>query len=121
MPMPRDVLFVEDNLMIVIDVEHCLQDLGVDKVRIAANVPEAMSAIAERRPDFAILDYSLEGETSEPVAMKLRELGVNFIFATGHDELTDKLVELGAIGVILKPYMSADLRRALAAVPEPAN
>ena len=60
-----------------------------------------------------MLDYNLGTESSEPVARKLVELGVPFWLATGYGEMADKLEEIGAQGVLTKPYGKDELRRML--------
>ena len=65
---------------------------------------QALGAIGRAKPSFALLDLNLGSENSIPVAMKLRELGVPFIFATGYGERAPIPDDLAAAPVIQKPY-----------------
>ena len=111
--LPGHVLIVEDGMIIAMDTEETLRDLGVAEVTIAAKVSTALKALEGTQFDLAVLDYNLGTESSEPVARKLVELGVPFWLATGYGEMADKLEEIGAQGVLTKPYGKDELRRML--------
>ena len=102
--VPNTVLLVEDSMIIALDAEDCLKELGVENVRVESSVAAALDALARTEPELAILDYNLGKENSEPVALKLKELGVPFWLATGYGEMQDRLEELGAAGLLTKPY-----------------
>ncbi|WP_133366203.1 response regulator [Qipengyuania sediminis] len=108
------VLLVEDSMIIALDTEECLLDLGIGRVVVCDTVAGALSAVESERFAFAVLDYSLGGETSEEVGHRLNKCGVPFWLATGYGEMEDKIAELGARGVLVKPYGRAELTRVLA-------
>ena len=82
--MPSDVLVVEDDPIIALDFEATILDFGVKTVRIAANVADALDMIADRPPEFALLDVSLIREKSFAVAERLEALKIPFAFVTGY-------------------------------------
>jgi CheY-like chemotaxis protein len=82
--MPGDVLIVEDDPIIALDFEDTILGFGVKTVRIAGNVARALDLIAERMPDFALLDVGLTREKSFAVAERLKALEIPFIFITGY-------------------------------------
>jgi CheY-like chemotaxis protein len=82
--MPQDVLIVEDDPIIALDFEDTILGLGVKAVRTAGNVARALDFIADRSPDFALLDVSLIREKSFAVAERLEALKIPFIFITGY-------------------------------------
>lgn len=82
--LPHDVLVVEDDPIIALDFEETILGFGVKTVRTAGNVAMALDMIAERVPEFALLDVGLVREHSFEVAEKLRELNIPFAFATGY-------------------------------------
>jgi CheY-like chemotaxis protein len=82
--MPGDVLIVEDDPIIALDFEDTILGFGVKLVRTAGNVARALEMIAERAPDFALLDVGLVREKSFAVAERLDELKIPFIFVTGY-------------------------------------
>lgn len=106
----QSVLVVEDSMIIAMDTEEMLAQLGFKKVVVASSAAMALSEIARAQPLFAILDFNLGDETSEPVARELAVRGVPFWFVTGYGEALEKLSDSKARGVIQKPYSKDDLR-----------
>jgi CheY-like chemotaxis protein len=82
--MPDDVLIVEDDPIIALDFEDTILGFGVKAVRSAGNVARALDLIADRAPDFALLDVSLSREKSFAIAERLDALKIPFIFITGY-------------------------------------
>jgi CheY-like chemotaxis protein len=82
--LPSDVLIVEDDPIIALDFEDTISGLGVKRVRTAGNVAKALDMIADRAPDFALLDVSLIREKSFAVAERLEALQIPFVFVTGY-------------------------------------
>ncbi len=82
--LPADVLIVEDDAIIALDFEQIIFGFGVKRVRTAATVAGALALIAERAPDFALLDVGLMSEKSFAVAERLAELKIPFAFVTGY-------------------------------------
>jgi DNA-binding NtrC family response regulator len=82
--MPDDVLIVEDDPIIALDFEDTILGFGVKAVRTAGNVASALDLIADRAPNFALLDVSLIREKSFAIAERLEELQIPFAFITGY-------------------------------------
>src|ERR1700729_3638388 len=82
--MPRDVLIVEDDPIIALDFEDTILGFGVKTVRTAGNVASALDLIADRAPDFALLDVSLTREKSFAIAERLEALKIPFGFISGY-------------------------------------
>lgn len=79
-----DVLIVEDEAIISFLLEDMLRELGCRGIRNVAGLDEAMMAVDERRPDIAVLDVNLDGVDVYPLAERLYEAGVPFVFTTGY-------------------------------------
>jgi CheY-like chemotaxis protein len=82
--MPDDVLIVEDDPIIAIDFEDTILGFGVKTVRTAGSVAKALEMIADRPPDFALLDVGLVREKSFAIAERLDGLKIPFVFVTGY-------------------------------------
>ena len=82
---PDDVLVVEDDPIIALDFEDTILTLGVKMVRTAGNVATALRLIADRAPQFALLDVDLIREKSFAIAERLEALKIPFVFVTGYD------------------------------------
>lgn len=110
--MGARVLIVEDEFFIAFDIGQQLADAGFEVVGTAPSVAKALSIVAETGCDVAILDVNLGGETSEPVARKLRESDKPFVVLSGYS--TDrKLPWFGGATVLSKPLRMDDLVAAL--------
>lgn len=107
------VLIVEDSLLLALELEQGLSELGASVVGTAAEVGEAMRMISQPF-DAAVLDANLNGESVMPVAQALRQMGRPFIFATGY---ADKAAPAGFDApIVRKPYNIGQIARALAQV-----
>lgn len=84
------ILVVEDEMMLAMLMEDWLAMLDC-KVATASRVDDAVSLAAAEEFDGALLDVNLAGERVYPVADKLAERGIPFIFMTGYS--TDMLRE----------------------------
>lgn len=102
--IPTDILLVEDNLIIALDAEDMLHELGVKAVRMASNVTQAIKHIGDRAPDFALLDVNLGSETSFEIAERLSELGIPFAFATGYGDQHAFPARYAEATIVRKPY-----------------
>ena len=111
--LPNDVLLVEDNLIIAIDTEMLLGEIGVANVRSVSSVAAALAAIAQALPDFAVIDVNLGDGSGYDVAAVLLERDVPFVFATGYAQLMSPPPKLSKATIITKPYSRESLLVAL--------
>ncbi|MEE7545639.1 response regulator [Xanthomonas sp. Kuri4-1] len=107
------ILVVENDEMNAMLLELQLAQAGASVIGPAGIVDDALRLIREQGPELAVLDYRLgDGQTSEPVARALSELGIPFVLATGvARETVPPAFEDGVI--LTKPYLSEDLVRSL--------
>jgi light-regulated signal transduction histidine kinase (bacteriophytochrome) len=108
------VLLVEDSMIIALDGEDALIDIGAREVFTAPSVARSMALIDEGQISFAVLDYNLGGETSVPIAEALFSRGIPFIFATGYGEALELPESLIGAIIVKKPYNAAALTAAIA-------
>ncbi len=81
----RRILVVEDEATIGALIEDMLKQVGAEVVGPVPRLKSAVEAAsAEGRLDGAVLDINLGGETVAPVADRLSERGVPFVFLTGY-------------------------------------
>jgi CheY-like chemotaxis protein len=115
--LPADVLVVEDNMIIALEVEDILRELGITRIRSTGRVADALAAIDDRAPDFAILDVNLGEETSFVVAGRLAERNIRFVFATGYGENVAVPIALSHVPRLQKPFSHQTLRAAVIGKP----
>ena len=106
------ILVVEDDSLIAMMLEDMLSELGYGVSGIAPSLDDAMEMAAALNFDAAILDVSLAGQSSLPVARFLDEKGKPYIFATGYGALPAGMEGSGR-RVLNKPYEMKQLQTAL--------
>lgn len=111
-----EALVVEDNMIIAMEAEDILTELGATRVHVAASVRAALETMAAHPPSFALLDINLGRETSEPVARALVDAGVPFAFASGYGEDTGMQQAFPAAPVIAKPYSLREVQAVVSAL-----
>ncbi|NWJ27589.1 response regulator [Rhizobium sp. RM] len=104
----KRILIVEDEYFLADETRRQLIALKAEVVGPVAHVDDALELISSRKIDGAILDVHLGDELVFPVAERLDELDIPFVFATGYDPnvvpekfsgftLCEKPTELGKI------------------------
>jgi CheY-like chemotaxis protein len=109
----REVLVVEDEMMIAMLIEDMLDEFGCQLVGPATNVPRALDLIGKEQVEVAVLDLNLDGQDTYAIADALQQKGVPFIFATGYGSAGLRK-EYGNRPVLQKPFQIKDLETALA-------
>ena len=106
------ILIVEDEMLVAMNIEDMLLDLGHEVAGLASRLAPALALAAEAEVDAAVLDVNLAAEQFFPVPNLLDQRGIPFLFATGYG--------LGGIEeryrgrtVLQKPFRLADLGAAL--------
>lgn len=110
----KNLLLVEDSMMIALDAQAMLQGCGAE-VELVATTNDARRAIELNAFDAAILDVNLYTETSFRIAEDLQDRAIPFVFATGYGEQIVVPERFKNVHVISKPYAEDALRAALAA------
>jgi CheY-like chemotaxis protein len=111
--LPHDILIVEDDSIIALDFEDRILGMVATTVRSASNVARALDMIAERAPDFALLDVGLIHERSFAIAERLDALKIPYIFVTGYG--ADAKISMPFTGKprLPQPYSSEALQAVL--------
>jgi light-regulated signal transduction histidine kinase (bacteriophytochrome) len=109
----RTVLLLEDEFLVALDAETMISAGSRARVKLASDCEEALKGLEEADVEAAILDVSLEAETSIAVADKLREMGVPFVFATGYSDSAMIPERYQSVPVVRKPYEAESLFDAL--------
>lgn len=111
----RSVLVVEDEMLVLMNIEAVLADLGCEAVSAAATVDCALALMEAQRFDLAMLDVNLGEETSYLVADALALRSIPFVFSTGYGEHGIE-ARFGDRLVLRKPYTEEQLGVALASL-----
>lgn len=104
-------LIVEDEMLVALEIQHTLEDLGHTVIGIAAD-----SRTAERLAegvDVALVDLNLrDGRTGPTVGAELAKAGVSVLFITANPGQLGEGVP-GALGVLPKPVEDHEIHQAI--------
>lgn len=102
--MEQRVLIVEDELLIALDLEMTIEEMGVHVAGLASDRQGAfrLAPLA----DIAFVDVNLsDGATGPEIGRQLAEdHGISVVFMTANPEVVADGVR-GALGVVAKPVM----------------
>lgn len=115
------VLVADDHAVVREGIRHVLErEPGFEVVAEAANGSEVLPLAERHRPDVAVLDISMPGESGIQVAAQLRQRlpDTRILILSMYDnaEYVLESVRAGAHGYILKDTAATELRRAIRAV-----
>ncbi len=100
--MPARILIVEDEMLVALELENVLLDLGHEPLGIVPDV-QAAELYFDEAIDLALVDLNLrDGLTGPEIGARLGEKGVTVVFVTANPALLGRGIA-GAIGVITKP------------------
>jgi len=116
----RRVLVVEDEIMVLMNIEGALADMGCAAVSVAATVDDALALLEAGCFDVGILDVNLGGQESYPVADALALRSIPFVFSSGYGEHGIES-RFAARPVLRKPYSDQQLAAVLAQLLPASN
>ena len=94
------------------------RDPDVTIVAECRNGDEALSAIAEEKPDVVFLDVQMPGLDGFDVLELLGESAPAIVFVTAYDQYALRAFEVHAIDYLLKPFTDERFEKALSRVKE---
>ena len=106
----QKILCAEDEPLIQAILRAALERVGGFTARICGSGEEAVAAAPEFVPDLILLDVMMPGMDGRATLAALRKLPflqdtpVAFITTIGGSREIDDFLELGAVGVIIKPF-----------------
>lgn len=108
------ILLVEDEPLVATVAEMALIDAGYDVLGPVGRVQEALDLVQRERPDAAVLDVNLFGQPVYPVAERLIDMSVPFVFCTGYTQLEVRSERLRHVLVLHKPVSGSHLASSVA-------
>jgi len=118
----RKLLVVDDDPDIRRIAALALERIGGFRVTLAQDAREALESAARDPPDLVLLDVSMPGTDGPGALAALRALEatahvpVVFFTAASSEAEVERLLGLGAVGVVPKPFDVAELPRRIHAI-----
>ncbi|MFC3196609.1 response regulator [Parapedobacter deserti] len=109
----KKILIVEDQLIITMDLEYMLEELGYQVCGVSTTYEDAISATRSSKPDLILVDIVLSGEkTGIDFAHEInRTYHTPFIFLTSHADRStiEAAKSTKPLGYIVKPFNRNDV------------
>jgi len=110
-PFSRRILLVDDDGITLDLLSHIFHHAGYATVKTGSG-EAALSSIAEKEPDLALLDVCMPGMSGLDLAKHLQtSTSVPFMFLTSNKDikLVRQATEYGALGYLVKPFEHAQI------------
>ena len=108
-------LICEDEMLISIDLQTCLEDIGMAVAGPFVRGADALAWAAANKPDLALLDYLLQDGDCLPLISALREQQVPIIIHSGWLPAENEMPpEMNGLPWLSKPIDRNILLRAMA-------
>ena len=109
----RNILIVEDEVIIAMALEDSLRDFGYTIAGRATNGADAVRLAIENEPDLALVDIRLNGEMDgiEAANRICRRLDIPVIFLTAYSDDTtlSRAIKTNPFGYLIKPIRPREL------------
>lgn len=110
--MKEKILIVEDEFIVANDLKIMLIKAGYQIIGIASSVVQARKLIADKKPDWVLLDIILKGDlTGIDLARELREMQLPFLYisANTNQSTLEAVKATHPYGFMVKPFRERDL------------
>lgn len=108
--VPQRVLIIEDEYLVAMDAEACLQSMGVGTVEIVTTLAQAQEALERARPDCVLLDVNLSDGMSYELARRLKDHAIPFGFVSGYGDTSGFPEDFAETPLLDKPFAEPELK-----------
>jgi DNA-binding response OmpR family regulator len=112
--MAKKILIVEDERLIAEDIKLSLHQFGYEVTSIVAFGEDVVNAAREVRPDLALVDIKLRGDTTGLTAAQelFEEMGTPIVFLTANANLNTirQAAQSSPYGYLIKPFQERELQ-----------
>lgn len=113
----RNILIIEDELLIAQDLSYLLEDLGFNCIGIAKNYERAMLLFNTNEVHLILCDINIEGEKDGIETVfelnKIREIPIIYLSAYSDHKLIERISDSSTFGYLVKPYNERSLEVAI--------
>ena len=110
--MKEKILIVEDEFIVANDLKIMLLKAGYEVTGIASSVVQARKLIAEKKPNWVLLDIMLKGDlTGIDLAWELKEMNLPYLYisANTNQSTLEAVKATQPYGFMVKPFRERDL------------
>lgn len=109
----KEILVVEDEIIVGEHIRRCLQNLGYSVCSVASSGKMAIMEAEEKKPDLVLMDIVLQGEMDgiETASQIRSRFNIPVVYLTAYSD--EKILERAKItepyGYIIKPFNEREL------------
>ena len=111
--MNNKVLIVEDEIIVAMQIENYLTELGLDVIAIANNYDDAYSLAIKNKPHIILMDIKIHGAIDgiTTASMILKKINTSIVYLTAYcDELTiERAIKTNPTSYLVKPFNKNEL------------
>ena len=108
-----NVFIVEDESVIAMDIQMCLEKKGYTIVGTASNNKDAIEKIEKTDPDIILMDIMIKGDSdgidTAKQVLDLKQIPIIFLTAYADQKTIERAKDANPYGYILKPFKEVDL------------
>jgi CheY-like chemotaxis protein len=113
LPKNKNILIVEDEIIIAMDIQNTLKSLGYANIAIAESGEAAIASVTAHLPDLILMDIGLSGsidgiECATRIQVIDPSLPVMFLTSYSNVKVRERAEKVPHCGYLLKPF-SPDL------------
>ncbi|ADR20313.1 hypothetical protein MATR_20700 [Marivirga tractuosa] len=113
----KNILIIEDELLIAQDLSYLLEDLGFNCIGIAKNYERAMFLFNTNDVHLILCDINIEGDKDGIETVfelnKIKKTPVIYLSAYSDHELIKRISDSSTYGYLVKPYNERSLEVAI--------
>jgi len=111
---PAKILITEDELIVALDLQSRLQNMGYEVVGIASSGDDAILQVQDKRPDLVLMDIVLYGEMDGiEASLQIREecdVPVIYLTANADAATLERASSTHPFTCLLKPFKERELK-----------
>ena len=112
------VLIVEDEWIVARDLQHTLEEIGLQVLRLVRRPSDVPPLLDELKPDLLVLDIDLDADIDGiDLAAKVQQthpsVAVLFVSAHAEPETLARISKVDAYGFVVKPFARPQLEAAI--------
>ncbi|MFO7561065.1 MAG: response regulator [Enhygromyxa sp.] len=116
-PNRARAIIVEDEWIVARDLQHILEEIGLEILRLARRPSEVPALLEELKPELLVLDIDLDAEIdgielAEQV-QRVHPCAVLFVSAHAEPETLARIRRVDAHGFVVKPFARPQLEAAV--------
>jgi DNA-binding LytR/AlgR family response regulator len=114
----KNILIVEDELLIAEDIKTTLEELGHNVIAIVVRADKAIEILNSQKVDLILLDITIKGGLNgiDLAEIVNQQFKIPFIYLTSHADpkTVTEAIKTAPQGYVVKPYSNSDLYTSIA-------